>query len=412
METLATVILKPGEADRIVAGHPWIYHGEILRLTAPVADGDLVQIKDHRQRLLGTGFFNARSKINVRVLSAERIAVDQAFFEERIRAALAVRLRHLPGATSFRVVNAESDFLSGLIVDKYEAVLVVQISALGMDQRKAMIVGALQKIFSPRAILERSDAASRKFEGLAEAHGTLFDSHPEDAAGEPAPVPTSAVTVSLNGLKFEADLAGGHKTGLYLDQQVNYQAVSHFAAGGQVLDCFSFLGGFGLHAARAGAAQVHLLDQSAEALSAAGRNAVANGLAGKCSMETVNVFDWLKANTAVKPHERVIPRFDLIILDPPSFTRNRASVPDALRGYKEIHLRALKLLKPGGTLATFCCSHHVGAELFLDSVLSAAFDTRHILRRVASYTQSPDHPVIPMIPETEYLKGFAFEKVR
>jgi len=412
METLATVILKPGEADRIVAGHPWIYHGEILRLTAPVADGDLVQIKDHRQRLLGTGFFNARSKINVRVLSAERIAVDQAFFEERIRAALAVRLRHLPGATSFRVVNAESDFLSGLFVDKYEAVLVVQISALGMDQRKAMIVGALQKIFSPRAILERSDAASRKFEGLAEAHGTLFDSHPEDAAGEPAPVPTSAVTVSLNGLKFEADLAGGHKTGLYLDQQVNYQAVSHFAAGGQVLDCFSFLGGFGLHAARAGAAQVHLLDQSAEALSAAGRNAVANGLAGKCSMETVNVFDWLKANTAVKPHERVIPRFDLIILDPPSFTRNRASVPDALRGYKEIHLRALKLLKPGGTLATFCCSHHVGAELFLDSVLSAAFDTRHILRRVASYTQSPDHPVIPMIPETEYLKGFAFEKVR
>jgi 23S rRNA (cytosine1962-C5)-methyltransferase len=178
------------------------------------------------------------------------------------------------------------------------------------------------------------------------------------------------------------------------------------------LDCFSFLGGFGLHAARAGAAHVHLLDQSAEAVAASERNAQTNGLKEKCSFDTVNVFDWLKLNTAVKPHERVIPRFDLIILDPPSFTRNRASVPDALRGYKEIHLRALKLLKPGGTLATFCCSHHVSTELFQDTLLSAAYDTRHILRRVAAYAQSPDHPIIPMIPETEYLKGFAFEKVR
>ena len=310
----------------------------------------------------------------------------------------------------FRVVNAESDFLSGLIVDKYEDVLVVQISSLGMDQRKSQIVAALQKIFSPRAIVERSDVASRKFEGLAESNGIL--------AGEL----NGPVSVDLNGLKFETDLAGGHKTGMYLDQQANYQAVSQFAKGalvapkhgegGQVLDCFSFLGGFGLHAARAGAAHVHLLDQSADAIEASKRNAATNGLAEKCSFDVVNVFDWLKANTAVKPHERVIPRFDLIILDPPSFTRNRASVPDALRGYKEIHLRALKLLKIGGVLATFCCSHHVNAELFQDSLLSAAFDTRRILRRAATYAQSPDHPVIPMIPETEYLKGFAFEVVR
>ena len=400
MESLPTVLLKPGEADRIVAGHPWIYSGEILRLTSPVADGALVQVKDHRQRLLGVGFFNSRSKIHVRLLAPERIDVDEKFFEERICAALAVRRKHLPDATSFRVVNAESDFLSGLIVDKYEDALVAQISSLGMDQRKAMIVAALQKIFSPRAILERSDIGSRKFEGLAEANGIL--------SGEL----TGPVSVNLNGIKFETDLAGGHKTGMYLDQQANYQAVSQFAKGAQVLDCFSFLGGFGLHAARAGAAHVHLLDQSSDAIEASKRNAAANGLADKCSFDTVNDFDWLKANTAVKPHERVIPRFDLIILDPPSFTRNRASVPDALRGYKEIHLRALKLLKPGGTLATFCCSHHVNAELFQDSLLSAAFDTRHILRRVATYAQSPDHPIIPMIPETEYLKGFAFEKVR
>jgi 23S rRNA (cytosine1962-C5)-methyltransferase len=400
METLPSVILKPGEADRIVAGHPWIYHGEISRLTGPVADGDLVQAKDHRQRLLGTGFFNSKSKINVRILSSDRVTVDESFFEERLRAALAVRRKHLPQATSFRVANAESDFLSGLIVDKYEDVLVVQISALGMDRRKEMIVAALQKIFSPRAILERSDTASRKFEGLGEANGVL--------AGEPV----EKIAVNLNGLKFETDLAAGHKTGMYLDQQANYQAVSQAASGGQVLDCFSFLGGFGLHAARAGAAHVQLLDQSADAIEASRRNAVTNGLLEKCSFETINVFDWLKANTAVKPHERVIPRYDLIVLDPPSFTRNRASVPDALRGYKEIHLRALKLLKPGGTLATFCCSHHVGADLFLDSLLSAAYDTRKILRRVATYAQSPDHPVIPMIPETEYLKGFAFELVK
>jgi 23S rRNA (cytosine1962-C5)-methyltransferase len=400
MDSLPTVILKPGEADRIVAGHPWIYAGEILRVTQTPADGEFVQVKDHRQRFLGTGFFNSKSKIHVRILSPERIEVNETFFEERIRVALAVRQKHSPNATSFRVVNAESDFLSGLIVDKYEDVLVLQISSLGMDKRKSQIVAALQKIFSPRAILERSDVGSRKFEGLMESSGIL--------AGELS----GPVSVNLNGLKFETDLVGGHKTGMYLDQQINYQAVSQFAKDAQVLDCFSFLGGFGLHAAHAGAAHVHFLDQSADAIEASKRNGAVNGLAEKCSFETINVFDWLKANTAVRPHERVIPRFDLIILDPPSFTRNRASVPDALRGYKEIHLRALKLLRVGGTLATFCCSHHVSAELFQDSLLSAAFDTRRIVRRVATYSQSPDHPIIPMIPETEYLKGFAFEAVR
>ena len=276
----------------------------------------------------------------------------------------------------------------------------MQISSLGMDKQKDKIVAALQKIFSPRAIVERSDIASRKFEGLQEVNEIL--SGQLDVS----------ISVKLNGLLFEADLRAGHKTGLYLDQQSNYQTVSRFARGAQVLDCFSFLGGFGLHAARAGAEHVHLLDQSTEAIEASKRNATTNGLAGKCSFETVNVFDWLKAQTAVKPHEKVIPRFDLIVLDPPSFTRNRAAVLDALRGYKEIHLRALKLLKPGGMLATFCCSHHVDAVTFQDVILSAAYDTRKILRRVATYSQSPDHPIIPMIPETEYLKGFAFEVVR
>jgi 23S rRNA (cytosine1962-C5)-methyltransferase len=400
MEALPTVLLKPGDADRIVAGHPWVYHGSVLRMTQPAADGALVQVKDHRQRLLGVGFYNSKSKINVRVLSPERIQVDQGFFEQRIRAALAVRQKHLGGASSFRVVNAESDFLSGLIVDKYEDVLVVQISALGMDQRKDQIIAALHAVFSPRAILERSEVASRKFEGLAPANGVLSGTL------------EGPVQVKLNGLKFEADLVTGHKTGLYLDQQVNYKLVGDSAKGANVLDCFSFLGGFGLHAARAGATHVHMLDQSAEAIEASRRSASANGLADACSFEAINVFDYLKAQTVTKPHEVLVPRWDLIILDPPSFTRNRASVPDALRGYKEIHLRALKLLRVGGTLATFCCSHHVDSNLFQDTVLAASYDARRVLRRTAIYSQSPDHPVIPMIPETEYLKGFSFEVVR
>src|SRR5438105_4928288 len=297
MQPLATVLLRPGEADRILAGHPWIYHSSVLRLTQPAADGELVQVKDHRQRFLGVGFYNSKSKINVRVLSPERVEVDQQFFEDRIRAALAVRQKHLPAASSFRVVNAESDFLSGLIVDKYEDVLVVQTSSLGMDQRKAIILAALHGLLSPRAIVERNEVSSRKFEGLPDANGVL------------AGTITGAVPVKLNGLQFEADVLAGHKTGLYLDQQVNYQRVAELARGGQVLDAFSFLGGFGLHAARAGAARVHFLDQSADAIAAAKRNAEANGLSEKCSSETVNVFDWLKAQTAAKPHEKIIPQW-------------------------------------------------------------------------------------------------------
>ena len=400
---LPTVLLKPGEADRIVAGHPWVYAGAIARLTAEAEDGELVQVEDSRRRPLGVGFYNSHSKIQVRMLAPERVVVDQTFFEGRIREAVAVRQRHLPGASSYRVVNAESDALSGLIVDKYEDVLVLQTSSLGMDQRKGQILAALRTLLSPRTVVERNEMASRKFEGLPEANGVLY--------GEAVEV----VPIRLNGLTFEADLRAGQKTGYYLDQQVNYRLVAEFVKaipGAQVLDCFCFQGGFGLHAARAGAAEVRLLDQSEGALGSARRLAEANGLADRCRFETANVFDWLKAHGSAQPHEKVIPRFDLIILDPPSFTRNRASVPDALRGYKEIHLRALKLLRPGGVLATFCCSHHVNTTLFEDVILSAAYDARKVLRRVAQYTQSPDHPVLPSVPETEYLKGFAFEVAR
>ncbi len=403
IQSMTTALLRPGEADRVLAGHPWIYAGSILRLTGPAADGDVVQIKDHRQRFLGIGLFNSKSKIHIRWLAPDRVAINRAFFEQRLRDALAVRRRHMPDATSYRVVNAESDFLSGLIVDKYEESLVLQVSSLGMDRRKADIVAALEAVLAPRTIVERSDVASRKFEGLLPAQGTLLG--PE----------TATVQAKMNGLLFEVSLLEGHKTGLYLDQQVNYLRVAELARGipnANVLDCFAFTGGFGLHAARAGAARVHMLDQSEEALAIARRQADANGLGACCSFEACNVFDWLKTRTATGPHEKLLPVFDVIVLDPPSFTRNRAAVPDALRGYKEIHLRALKLLKPGGLLATFCCSHHVDARTFLDVLLSAAFDARKVLRRVATFSQSPDHPVLPSIPETEYLKGYAIELAR
>jgi 23S rRNA (cytosine1962-C5)-methyltransferase len=399
-DSLPTVILRPGEADRVLAGHPWIYKGNILRVTAPAEDGSVVQVKDHRHRFLGIGFFNSKSKIQVRVIDSERVEVTPAYLKEKIHAALTLRRKALPTATSFRVVNAESDFLSGLIVDKYEDVLVFQTSSLGMELRKEAILSALKTIFDPRAIVERNDIGSRKFEGLPEIHQVVHGK-----LDGPFPI-------QLNGVKLNVDLMAGHKTGYYLDQQRNYQLVSNYAKNGVVLDCFSFLGGFALHAARGGATHVQALDQSAEAVAAAKQNAELNGVGSVCSFEEANVFDWLKANTTVARNERVVPRYDLIILDPPSFTRNRDSVPDALRGYKEIHLRALKLLKRDGVLATFCCSHHVDAQLFQSVILDAAYDAHRVLRKIETYSQSPDHPVIPTIPETEYLKGFAFEIAR
>lgn len=398
-----TVVLKPGEAERIVAGHTWVYEGSIRTITGDPANGDVVTVRDHRKQFIGVGFYNAKSKIAVRILAHEKVEINELFFETRIREALAVRQRHLPRATSFRIVNSESDYLSGLIIDKYEDIIVIQISSLGMELRKNEIVNVLEKLFKPRAILERSDISARKFEGLQPTEGVL--------RGEL----TGPVNVNINGLVFETDLLSGQKTGLYLDQQVNYCHVAELVQklpNPTVLDCFSFVGGFGLHCARAGAGHVHMLEQSPEAVAAALRNAELNGLATKCSTEVTNVFDWLSAHAKTRPHEKPVPKFDLIVLDPPSFTRNRAAVPNALRGYKEIHLRALKLLRPRGILVTFCCSHHVDAKTFKDTILSAAWDSRKILRQLAMYTQSPDHPIIPMIPETEYLKGFAFELVR
>lgn len=403
------VVLKRGEEHRVIAGHPWIYAGAVQQVSTGATDGCVVRIVDHRGRFIGTGLYNSRSKINVRLLAFDDVQIDTSFFADRLREALALRQRYMPGAGSFRLVNAEGDFLSGLIVDKYENVLVIQTSALGMDQRQEMIVEALRSTLAPAAVIARNDIATRKLEDLPETQGLLWGDNP----GE--------IEVSLNRLKFTVDLMAGHKTGLYLDQQVNYATVADLVSkrpGARVLDCFCFIGGFGLHAAASGASHVHFIDQSEEAVALARRQAELNNLSARCTFEAANVFDWFKAHapkaggTEHSGREPAKGRYDVIVLDPPSFTRNRASVPDALRGYKEIHLRALRLLEPGGLLATFCCSHHVDARTFLDVILSAAFDTRRVLRRVAAFTQAPDHPIIPSIPETEYLKGYAVEVVR
>ncbi len=243
---------------------------------------------------------------------------------------------------------------------------------------------------------------SRKFEGLPESSGLLAGTLPET---EQATLPAL-----LNGLRFEVNVSSGHKTGLYLDQQVNQALVASLAKGAKVLDAFSFIGGFALQAAKAGAASVTAVDQSEDAITVGRKLAATNRVEATCTFENANVFDWLRARTAApSPMNPPPPAFDLVILDPPSFTRNRAAVPDALRGYKEIHLRALRILRPGGILATFCCSHHVDARTFETAIGEAAYDAHRPLRRLATYSQGPDHPILPAVPETEYLKGFAYE---
>ena len=402
VETLPNVILKPTDLDRTVAGHPWIYAGQIAKITGQPGEGALVCVRDPKRRLLGIGFYNPNSQIQVRLISRRRTAVDEAFFISRLQEALAFRRRHLPHAEAFRWVNSEGDYLSGLIIDVYGKACVLQTTALGMEQRKEQILRAIQKILQPDLIVERNDFAGRRFEGLepqkSVLHGTLS-----------GPIP-----IHINDLRFEADIWEGHKTGWYLDQQTNYQVVVDFLSRFQeplVLDAFCYTGAFGIHAAAKVQARVHFVDQSPQAIEKARMHAQWNGVEDRCEFIAANVFDWLRAKAGTGRSTPPTVQYDAVILDPPSFTRHRSAVPEALRGYKEIHIRALRLLRPGGLLFTFSCSHHVSRELFLAAIVGAAADVRCLLRQVAVLGQSPDHTIMPMIPETEYLKGFVFEKM-
>jgi 23S rRNA (cytosine1962-C5)-methyltransferase len=386
---MSTIILKPGKDRRLVAGHCWIYAGEIAKITGEPKDGDQVDINDHRGRFLGRGLINTQSQITVRRFSAPKEDLDRGFFRRRLAAAWGYR----QGKETCRVVFSEADQLPGLILDKFGDHLVLQALTLGIDQRKAMLVELARELFSPAAIIERSDVPTRKLEGLTEAKGVLHGAT------------DGVVTATVGGVKFQLNLLDDQKTGFFLDQAENYQLVGGYCAGKRVLDCFSYHGGFALFAAAAGTTRVEAVEISEPAVARARGNAQLNQLDGKIEFQCANAFDVLKKYDTEKR------QFDVIILDPPTFTRTKDRLDDALRGYKEINLRALKMLPPGGVLATFTCSHHVTSDLFMAAVLSAAADAHKTVRLIKRLTQSSDHPVLPAIPETEYLKGLLLQVI-
>jgi 23S rRNA (cytosine1962-C5)-methyltransferase len=386
---MAGLVIKP--RSRLFHGHDWVYSSDVLKAFGGPIDGETVSLKDGNDRLLGTAIYNSKSQIVARRFSRQRQDLDADFFERRLRLAIDYRKRRGFDERLCRLVWSESDGLPGLIVDRYGDHLVMQTLTLAMDRRKVEISQVLASLLNPETVLERNDAPIRKAEGMELVTGALIGSDP------------GPVRIESGGLKLEADLLRGQKTGFYLDQRDNYAAVARLAQGKRVLDCFSNQGAFALACAQAGAKEVTAVEVSAEATEAIRRNAKANGL----SVQAIeaNVFDYLAAQ------ERGTQRWDLIILDPPSFTKSKEKLGDALRGYKEIHLRALKLLNPDGLLATYCCSHHVNRGEFRGVINEATVDAKRTLRQLEMFSQSGDHPIISTIPETEYLKGFLFELV-
>lgn len=378
------LIIKP--RSRIFHGHDWVYASEIKKSFGNPQPGEVISLKDFKDKPLGSAIYNPRSQIVARRFSRRKQDLDRSFFLRRLQLAFTLRERLPVDPTLCRLAWSESDGLPGLIVDRYRSHLVVQTLTLAMDQRIELITGVLQELLTPDSIVVRNDSPMRKAEGLEPANLIAHGENPDP------------VMLETGGLHLEATLLAGQKTGLYLDQLNTYDRIASLAPGKRVLDCFSNQGGFGLACARAGAASVTCVDISAEAIAAVRRNAELNDL--KTETVEANAFDYLRSCDE---------QFDLIILDPPSFTRSKKALGDAMRGYKEIHLRALKLLDHDGYLATFSCSHHVSRELFLNNVRDAAVDAHRTLRLVESFTQRADHPILPTIPETEYLKGFCFQ---
>ncbi len=385
---MAGIVVKP--RARILHGHDWVYAGEILKVYGDPAPGSVVMIKDGRDKLLGSAIYNPASQIVARRFSRQRQDLDQDFFQRRFALALKTRDHGgMSGLSARREIYSDSDGLPGLIVDRYEDFLVMQIVTLGMERARSSIIPALGSVYNSAAILERGDAAVRKAEGL-EIRNCIICGNPP-----------ACVEVRIGSARFRVPLTDGHKTGAYLDQAENYVRLAKHARGRRVLDCFSYRGGFAIHCAAAGAAAVTAVESSAEHCAAIAENAALNGVS--INVTEANVFDFLKAES------RRGAKFDLVILDPPSFTKNRASTNDALRGYKEIHLRAFELLTPGGLLATFSCSHHVDAALLLDVARAALVDVRASARIVDRFQQSSDHPILALLPETAYLSGWLLE---
>jgi len=377
-------------ADRVASGHPWIFASDITDRDG-AQPGAAVKVADSRGRPLGTAHYSSASQIALRILSRSIDEIGRDFFLQRLRAAEEHRHAVVRDSNAYRVVHGEADRLPALVVDRYADYLVLQTLNQGMDAAKEHIVSCLDEIFHPRAIVVRNDVAVRTKEQLPLESAVLEGEAPE------------CVTVQMNGLTLRADLLRGQKTGIYLDQRENYRAAAQYAAGGRALDCFTSTGGFALHLA-AKCESVEAVDSSAAALATAQANADANGIAN-VQFREADVFELLAGH--VSTHRQ----FSLVVLDPPAFAKSRRNLEAAVTGYKEINLRALRLLGPGGILVTCSCSHHVSEATFLELIAQASLDANRTLRVLERRTQAQDHPILLTVPETHYLKCLVLEVV-
>ena len=399
-----TVTITKKAENTVVQGHPWVFEGELTDIDGTLTDGGLVDVLSHKGSYLGTGFYNSHSKIKIRLISRNaNDRFDEAFFERRLRYAWEYRKTVMgDDLNGCRVIFGEADTFPGLTVDKFNDILVTQTLSLGIEQRKDILFPLLYKILNEdgqgiRGIYERNDVAIRELEGMTQGKGFY------PLAGVPTPTETHTV-ITENGIRYRVDFENGQKTGFFLDQKYNRAAVAKLAKGRRVLDCFTHTGSFALNAVQGGAAHVCAVDISEDAVNMAKNNAALNGFEDRMSFRCADVFDLL-------PNLSKSEGFDFIILDPPAFTKSRATVRSAARGYKEINLRAMKLLPRGGYLATCSCSHFMKDDLFCEMLKSAAQDAQVSLRQIEARQQSPDHPILWNVPETDYLKFYLFQVV-
>jgi 23S rRNA (cytosine1962-C5)-methyltransferase len=376
--------LKPNAKPRVLAGHPWVFANEVEALLPAEQDGAVVECRDRAGRFLGTGICNSKSQIVWRRLSRERVVLDEAYIAAALERALA---RRNTNERCRRLVWSESDDLPGVVVDQFEDTLVVQIQTRAMEQRSAWLGEALARALKPAEIIYRNDAPIRRLEGLPLEVRT--------ASGQP----WEPRWMRIGGFEYWLDLQSGQKTGFYLDQREQHPRVAKYCAGKRVLDAFCNQGSFAMHAARAGAAKVLGLDSAESAVAAARQNAERNAV--KAEFGVANVFDWFNA-----PARANEPRWDVIVLDPPPFAKSRSALEGALRGYKEINLRAMQRLAPGGVLATYACSHHMHDAELRAVLADAAADAKRRVQVLEFCHQPPDHPVLVTMPESEYLRGY------
>ncbi len=380
------VYLKRRISRRIVEGHPWIFNNEVDKIDGEVNGGERVDVFSHDNKFVGRGYINPRSQILVRLLTRDKWEqVDEAFFLRRIEECWKYRMT-LGYTENCRLVFGEADSMPQLIIDKFNDYFVIQTLALGIDKWKPAIVTALKKVFAPKGIYERNDVPVRELEGLVQQKGFLSD-----------PFDTNII-IQENGLRFHVDIENGQKTGYFLDQQDNRRAIRNIVRNADVLGAFTYTGTFEIHAAHFGAKSVLGLDISESAVQQATKNAQLNGLEKICRFEAANAFDILKQWSNEKR------QFDVVMLDPPAFTKSRETIQKAITGYKEINLRGMKLVKPGGFLVTSSCTSLVKPELFLQIIEMAAKDARRKLRQVVFQAQSADHPIIWGMENTQYLK--------